>query len=425
MRNILRIFALVVVCSAQAHAGVEAIRITEPLLPLSQPQLGSVGSILAAPSASAMSLTLTPSLAATLTPAIPVLQPVPELNLSPVFSAAAPTKDGGALPTATMPALQALAEKVQVKENGQDAAAIQKFYDLGSPKAAPAETTLPSAVDAVSAEGDFGERFRVPYESKGQVDLSKMDPDRTPGMKHGKDKALDKFHEDQKELDQLQQKLYAEGKRSVLIVLQAMDAGGKDGTVRWVLAGLNPQGIKISSFKKPTAEETRHPFLWRIEKALPAKGVIGVFNRSHYEDILVPTVYKTFPAQEVAGRYDEVNAFEKKLAGQGVVILKFFLNISKDEQKRRLQERLDDPDKNWKFSPADLESRKHWDQFQQAYGKILARTSTPWAPWHVIPSNKKWYRNYAVARIIKEAVERMDPRFPMADFDPKKIKIPD
>ncbi|MCX5796713.1 MAG: polyphosphate kinase 2 family protein, partial [Elusimicrobia bacterium] len=140
---------------------------------------------------------------------------------------------------------------------------------------------------------------------------------------------------------------------------------------------------------------------------------------------LVPTVYKTFSAEEVAGRYDKINAFEKKLADQGTVVLKFFLNISKDEQKARLQERLDDPAKNWKFSPADLKTRERWDEFQQAYGKVLARTSTPWAPWHVIPSNKKWYRNYAVARIIKEALQRMDPQYPKPTFDPKKIHIPD
>jgi PPK2 family polyphosphate:nucleotide phosphotransferase len=186
-----------------------------------------------------------------------------------------------------------------------------------------------------------------------------------------------KFQNDQKEMDELQQKLYAEGKRSVLIVIQAMDTGGKDGTIRWVLSGLNPQGVKVTSFKQPTATEAKHNYLWRIKKALPAKGVMGVFNRSHYEDILVPTVYKTFSADVVDGRYDEINAFEKRLSDQGTVVLKFFLNISKEEQKARLQERLDDPAKNWKFSPSDLESRKHWDEFQKAYGKVLARTSTP------------------------------------------------
>ncbi|MBI5239919.1 MAG: polyphosphate kinase 2 family protein [Elusimicrobia bacterium] len=280
-------------------------------------------------------------------------------------------------------------------------------------------------MDAVAESGDFGGQFRVPYDPKGQVDLSKVDAERTPGMKHDKDKAKDRLSEDQEEMDALQQKLYAEGKRSVLIVLQAMDTAGKDGTIRWVLAGLNPQGVKVTSFKKPTAVEAKHHFLWRIKKALPGKGIIGVFNRSQYEDILVPTVYKTFSTEEVAGRYDQINAFEKKLADQGTVILKFFLHISKDEQKARLQERLDDPDKNWKFSLADLETRKRWDDFQKAYGKVLARTSTPWAPWHLIPADKKWYRNYAVGRVIKEALQRMDPRFPKVDFDPKKIKIPD
>jgi PPK2 family polyphosphate:nucleotide phosphotransferase len=364
---------------------------------------------------------LTPAL----TFAVPQLQPVPEL-VAPSAALAAPASRVALVqarsPKAAMPALESLAGKVQAKKRGQGAAAMDQVYDLTRPDA---EASLTSAADAVAAEGDFGEQFRVPYDPKGSVDLSQINPGRTPGMKHKQDKAIDKFHRDQRKLDLLQQKLYAEGKRSVLIVLQAMDTGGKDGTVRWVLAGLNPQGIKISSFKKPTPQEAKHHFLWRIKKALPGKGVMGVFNRSHYEDILVPTVYKTFSAQEVAGRYAEINAFEKKLADQGTVILKFFLDISKAEQKARLQERLDDPEKTWKFSAADLESRKHWEAFQKAYGKILARTSTAWAPWHIIPANNKWYRNYAVARILKEAMERMAPRIPAPAFDPKTIVIPD
>lgn len=422
MKTFSRALAVVAFLSAGASAASAPIRLSNPGLPLSQPQFGAIGSMLAAPGAPLLKTTL--SLTPSLTPAIPALQPVPQLRLTPILAApAAPAPE--AAPIAAMPALETLAGEVQVKENGQDSAAMGKFYDQTGRKSDAVDADIPSAMDAVAAEGDFGEQFRVPYDPKGQVDLSKMDPDRTPGMKHEKDKAKDSLIADQEEMDALQRKLYAEGKRSVLIVLQAMDTGGKDGTIRWVLAGLNPQGIKISSFKKPTPEEAKHHFLWRIKKALPTKGIMGVFNRSHYEDILVPTVYKTFSAAEVAGRYDEINAFEKKLADQGTVILKFFLNISKDEQKARLQDRLDDPDKNWKFSPADLESRKHWDEFQQAYGKVLARTSTPWAPWHLIPANKKWYRNYAVARIIKEAMQRMDPQYPKPSFDPKSIKIPD
>jgi PPK2 family polyphosphate:nucleotide phosphotransferase len=421
MKNLLRACVVAAACAGRAFADGAPIHLSNPGLPLSQPQIGAIGSLLNGPGNFILGQTLTSSLVPSLVPAIPVLQPVPELAPALLPAVSAPKKYS----VAAMPALKNLAGKVQVKTKGQDAAAMQRFYDQGGFAAAPAEAALPSAMDAVAAEGDFGEKFRVPYDPKGSVDLSQMDPGRTPGMKHEKDQAVDKFHDDKLELDLLQQKLYAEGKRSVLIVLQAMDTAGKDGTVRWVMGGLNPQGLKIASFKKPSAEEAKHPFLWRIKNALPGKGVIGVFNRSHYEDILVPAVYKTLSAQQVAGRYGEINAFEKKLSDQGTVILKFFLNISKDEQKARLQERLDDPEKNWKFSTADLESRKHWDAFQKVYGKILARTSTPWAPWHIIPANKKWYRNYAVAHIIKQAMQRMAPQYPKPDFDPKKIAIPD
>ena len=341
-------------------------------------------------------------------------------RLSPAEAAPNPEKG----PAGVLPALNQLAEEARPSDKGQDAAALKTFYDRDAVKAGVVEAASPGSESPFQPE-DFAEKFRVAPDPKGAVDLSELDSRRTPGMKHRKEKAAEKLEGDQKRLDELQQKLYAEGKRSVLIVLQAMDTGGKDGTIRWVLGPLNPQGFKITGFKKPTDQEAKHHYLWRIKKALPGKGIIGVFNRSHYEDILVPTVYKTMPLSEVAGRYEEINAFEKKLADQGVVILKFFLHISKDEQKQRLQDRLDDPEKRWKFSPADLEARKHWDGFQRAYGKILARTSTPWAPWHIIPADKKWYRNYAVGRILREALERMDPSQPRADFDPSKIKIPD
>ncbi len=342
-------------------------------------------------------------------------------KLSPAEAAPNPEK----APAADLPGLVELSERVKGSEKGADAAEFKKFYDRQAPGSDAVEASAPSSAEVPFQEGDFAEKFRVAHDPKGAVDFSQWNPGRTPGMKHRKEKAAEKLEGDQKRLDKLQQKLYAEGKRSVLIVLQAMDTGGKDGTIRWVLGPLNPQGFKVSGFKKPTAKELKHHYLWRIKNALPGKGIIGVFNRSHYEDILVPTVYKSMPLSEVAGRYEEINAFEKKLADQGVVILKFFLHISKDEQKRRLQDRLDDPEKLWKFSPADLESRKHWDGFQQTYGKILARTSTSYAPWHIIPADKKWYRNYAVGRILREALERMDPREPKADFDPSKITIPD
>jgi len=425
MKHLLGSLGVVVLCAGQALAGAAPVRLARPGLPLSTPQLGAVGAALAFPGSPSLGPALTPSLTPTLSAGIPVLTPSPALA-APVRSLAASVQavpGSEKAPAAALPALESLAERAVAKEKGQDGAAMREFYDQAGPKAGAVEAGLAGAENAVA--GDFGAKFRVPYDPQGQVDLSQLDPDRTPGMKHEKDKAADSLKEDQEAMDALQQKLYAEGKRSVLIVLQAMDTGGKDGTIRWVLTGLNPAGFKVSSFKKPTPQEAKHSFLWRIRKALPGKGIIGVFNRSHYEDILVPTVYKTMPLSEVAGRTKEINAFEKKLADQGTVILKFFLNISKEEQKQRLQDRLDDPEKLWKFSAADLESRKHWDEFQQAYGSILPRTSTPWAPWHIIPANKKWYRNFAVGRIIREAMERMAPRFPSPTVDPKQIKIPD
>lgn len=394
-----------------------------------------VGRLSAAPSRAGAAPSLRAAPAWSAAPDLPVLTPLPGLapggaglpslsapggskRLSPAEAAPNPEK----APAGVLPALTDLAEEAKPSEKGGDASALKRFYDRDSGSGGVVSA---GAAESPFQEGDFAEKFRVARDPKGAVDLSDFNSARTPGMKHRREKAADKLEADQKRLDELQQKLYAEGKRSVLIVLQAMDTGGKDGTIRWVLGPLNPQGFKITGFKKPTAQEAKRHYLWRIKKALPGKGIIGVFNRSQYEDILVPTVYKTMPMSEVAGRYDEINAFEKRLADQGVVILKFFLHISKDEQKRRLQDRLDDPKKRWKFSPADLEARKHWDAFQRAYGAILARTSTPWAPWHIIPADKKWYRNYAVGRILREALERMDPREPKADFDPSKVRIPD
>ena len=201
-------------------------------------------------------------------------------------------------------------------------------------------------------------RHRAPLDPKGCVDLTAIDSSSTAELgRDAKDRAHKKLRKDQERLDELQQRLFAENKRSLLIVLQAMDTGGKDGTIRAVLGPLNPQGVRVQSFKKPTEEEAAHHFLWRIRKALPAKGMIGVFNRSHYEDILVPTVYGTLAAEKVGGRYEEINEFERNLVAEGTTVVKFFLHISKEEQKRRLQDRLDDPEKRWKFNPADLKAR--------------------------------------------------------------------
>jgi len=213
-------------------------------------------------------------------------------------------------------------------------------------------------------------------------------------------------------LDQLQGVLYAEHKRSVLIVLQGMDAAGKDGTIQHVMSGVNPQGCNVSQFKQPTKPELDHDFLWRIHQQAPARGMVGIFNRSQYEDVLVVRVHNLVPQDIWEQRYEQINDFERMLALNGTTILKFFLHISKDEQKKRFDSRHDDPDKNWKSSPSDEVERKYWDDYQEAYQDLLLRCSTEHAPWFVIPSNRKWFRNLAVSQIIVDAMERMDLAYP-------------
>lgn len=221
----------------------------------------------------------------------------------------------------------------------------------------------------------------------------------------------------------LQPRLYAEAKQKLLIVLQAMDAGGKDSTTRKVCKGVNPQGVKVTSFKKPTAEELSHDFLWRIHKAVPAAGMIGIFNRSHYEDVLVVRVHQLVPQEVWQPRYQVINQFEHLLHSSGTRILKFFLHISKQEQKERFQERLDRPEKHWKFDRGDLDKRKLWDEYQIAFADMLTNCSTDYAPWHIIPADQKWYRNLAVTRIIVHTLQEMNPQFPVAE-DLSGITIP-
>jgi PPK2 family polyphosphate:nucleotide phosphotransferase len=226
-------------------------------------------------------------------------------------------------------------------------------------------------------------------------------------------------------LRELQEVLWAEGKHALLIVLQAMDAGGKDGTIKHVMRGVNPQGCQVTSFKVPTKEELAHDFLWRIHKAVPRRGYIGIFNRSHYEDVLVVRVHGLVPEEVWQQRYEQINRFEKLLADTGTTILKFFLHISKEEQKERFEARLRDPRKNWKFSMKDVEERGRWDEYKRAYEDALSRCSTPWAPWHIIPANRKWYRNLAVSQVIVDALERLEMRYPSSLPDADKIIIPD
>jgi PPK2 family polyphosphate:nucleotide phosphotransferase len=265
----------------------------------------------------------------------------------------------------------------------------------------------------------FSKELRVSPREK--VNLSKSNPDETLGWEkgHAEKTSLAKTLE---RLDSLQYLLYAERKRALLIVFQALDAGGKDGTIRSVMSGVNPQGCRVTSFKKPSAEEAAHDYLWRAHKAIPQYGDIGIFNRSHYEDVLVVRVHELVPKDAWRKRYDQINRFEKILSQNNVRILKFFLHISKDEQKRRLMARIDDPDKRWKISEADFDERRFWDDYTKAYEDALERCSTEEAPWYIVPSNKKWFRNLAVSHIIVETLQSMNMKFPKPTVDVKKLK---
>lgn len=223
-------------------------------------------------------------------------------------------------------------------------------------------------------------------------------------------------------LASLQYLMYAEHKHALLIVLQGLDAAGKDGTIRHVMSGVNPQGCRVTSFKKPGSEEMAHDFLWRVHRAVPAIGDIGIFNRSHYEDVLVVRVHNLVPKEVWSRRYAEINDFERMLEISNVKILKFFLHISKDEQKRRFQQRIDDKDRRWKISEADFAERKFWDDYTKAYEAALTNCGTSYAPWYIIPSNKKWFRNLAVSHIIVETLEDLRMKFPAPSVDVSKLK---
>jgi PPK2 family polyphosphate:nucleotide phosphotransferase len=225
------------------------------------------------------------------------------------------------------------------------------------------------------------------------------------------------FKQLREELIELQRRHYAANADKLLLVFQAMDAGGKDGTIRRVFQGVNPQGVRVTSFKVPSKRELAHDFLWRVHQAVPAKGMIGVFNRSHYEDVLVVRVHDIVPESTWRPRFEQINNFEKMLAETGTVILKFYLHISNEEQRERFQERIDMPEKNWKFSFEDLEKRKLWPDYMVAYEEMLSRTTTAWAPWHVIPADQNWYRNLAVTRAIVSALRDLDPQYPQVEQD--------
>lgn len=238
-----------------------------------------------------------------------------------------------------------------------------------------------------------------------------------------RDEAEDAVKQCAKTIDALQDALWAERSRALLVLLQGIDTSGKDGTVRGVFNKCGPLGVGVTAFGRPSEEELAHDFLWRIHMAAPKKGMIGVFNRSQYEDVLVVKVRKLAPAAVVEARYEQINAFERHLSENGVTILKFMLHISKDEQRERLQERLDQPDKNWKFNVGDLEDRLLWDDYQRAYETMLDRCSTEHAPWRVVPADRKWQRNAIIASVVRRTLEDMNPRYPKPDWKPSDFKI--
>ena len=256
-----------------------------------------------------------------------------------------------------------------------------------------------------------------------RCDLGSIDADADGGL--DKEAAKAALATERARIAALQERLYAEHARSLLVVFQAIDTGGKDGSIRAVFEGVNPQGCRVWSFKVPSAEESDHDFLWRYHAKAPARGMITVFNRSHYEDVLVVRV-KDLVAEPVwRARYAQINDFERMLSASGTTVVKFFLHISKDEQRERLEARIADPDKHWKFDPADLVERKAWNAYQAAFADALTECSTPQAPWHVVPANRKWYRNLLVARTIADTLEAMDPRFPRAQADISGLTVPD
>ena len=265
--------------------------------------------------------------------------------------------------------------------------------------------------------------FRELLEARGAPGeiLPNIDPRSTPGVT-SRDATRAGTPALMERLGDLQERLFVEGTLSLLIVLQAMDTGGKDGTIDHVFGAMNPAGVEVASFKKPTSEELSHDFLWRIDKRLPAPGEITIFNRSHYEDVLVVRVHALVPEEVWSARYDEIVTWEAKVAAAGTTIVKCFLHISYDEQRERLLARLDDPDKHWKFNAGDLDERARWADYQAAYEDAIARCSTDVAPWFVIPADRKWYRNWAVANLLAATLAMMDPQLPRPELDVRALK---
>lgn len=264
----------------------------------------------------------------------------------------------------------------------------------------------------------LSELLRLPA---GPVDLTSYDARATPGFAGSKSEGKEALAELGDPLSELQERLFAEGinggRRSVLLVLQGMDTSGKGGVLRQAAGLVDPQGLRIKAFKAPTEEELRHDFLWRISRELPPAGMIGIFDRSHYEDVLIARVRSLVDTDRIERRYDAINAFEQRLVDEGTVVVKCMLHISPEKQQERLLERLDDPEKHWKFNPGDVDERALWPAYQEAYEIALERCNTAAAPWHLVPADRKWYRNWAVGQLLHETLQGMHLTWPLADFD--------
>jgi PPK2 family polyphosphate:nucleotide phosphotransferase len=265
------------------------------------------------------------------------------------------------------------------------------------------------------------DRYRVG--AGDRVDLTRWDPRDEVAFGEGKARGKQEVKRLTRRLEELQELLWADGSQRLLVVLQGMDTSGKDGTIRHVFDGVNPQGVRVAGFKAPTVDELARDYLWRVHRHVPARGEIAIFNRSHYEDVLIVRVRALVPEAVWSRRFDHINGFERMLADEGVTIRKFFLHISRDEQKERLQARLDEPDKRWKFSRGDLVVRSRWDDYRQAYEGVLSRTSTDWAPWYIVPADRKWYRNLVVSTVLVETLTALDPQPPQPEEDLDDIVI--
>jgi PPK2 family polyphosphate:nucleotide phosphotransferase len=252
------------------------------------------------------------------------------------------------------------------------------------------------------------------------VSLTAIATDANGGLT--KEEGLKRLAANQQKINALQEKLYAEHKQSLLIILQGMDAGGKDGTIKAIGGAMNPQGLRVHSYKAPAGEDAEHDFLWRHHRDAPGKGLVSIFNRSHYEEVLIVRVRNLVPEAKWRQRYDQINSFERNLTENGTHILKFFLHLGKDEQLERLRERLDDPTKHWKIAESDFTERQKWDDYRAAYEDALTKCSTPHAPWHIIPADKKWFRNYVISQIVVDYLEGLNMQYPQPVVDPAEMK---